>query len=116
VGGQEGVAARRTPGTGGVGFHAGATLLLPALEERREQAPGGFGLVAADEERAVTDDAVEDQALVRFGRVGTVGRGVAELRRTGCVRGSRPGTLELRTSVVPSSGWIWMTRRFGARS
>ena len=37
--GQQGVAARRTPGTGGVGLHAGATLLLPAPEERREQAP-----------------------------------------------------------------------------
>src|SRR5207302_8030227 len=54
---------------------------LPRFFDAIDPGPRRLDLVAAREQRAVAEEAIEDQSLVRFGRLGAERSPVAELHR-----------------------------------
>src|SRR5664279_4469047 len=58
------VGGNRAPGSGGVKFAVRQRLVFPAFADGVHNLPCGFHFVAADEERRVAGDGVEQQAFV----------------------------------------------------
>ena len=70
-------------------------LFFPKRQNGVAQLPGGLRFVASDEERAVSDHGVDDEAFVGFGRVGSVRRSVAEVHAYGLGARLKPGDLRV---------------------